>query len=103
MAKIAATTYNPTEKANPFVEIVAPFVQAGIDSAFQVTFDEADYKREKLLIQKAVNELGASAREVESEQGGEDGTVVSTFVIRPKRKAGKDVEPAADEQGDTVE
>lgn len=103
MAKIVATTYVPAEKANPFIEIVAPFVEAGIDTAFEVTFDEVDYKREKLMIQRAVNELGASAREVQCDARPEAGTIGSTFVIRPQRKARKAVEHDSAEPADLAD
>ena len=103
MAKIVATAYVPAEKANPFIEIVAPFVEAGIDTPFEVTFDEVDYKREKLMIQRAVNALGASAREVQCDARYEAGTLSSTFVIRPQRKARKAAEHDSVEQADLAD
>ena len=92
MAKITATTYEKpsvTEKLNPFIDHVKQFADAGIDTAFKVEFEADDYKAEKLLIQKAVNSHGFSAREVltdwtDEKQGKQP--VKSTFVIRPMRK-----------------
>lgn len=94
MARLAPAEYTkptPAEKPNPFVEAVRPFVEQGIDTAFAVEFEAKDYKAEKLLIQKAVNSLGFSTREVETTWDNENEptgktAVKSTFLIRPPRK-----------------
>lgn len=93
MAKLTATTYErptPSEKVNPYVDVVKQFTDKGIDAAFAVDFTADEYKAEKLLIQKAVNALGFSAREVKTTWAeGQSGKtpVKSTFVIRPARKS----------------
>lgn len=93
MAKITATDYvkpTATEKDNPFVELVKPFAEKGVDTAFAVEFTADEYKAEKLLIQRAANVHGYSAREVESTWDDElsgKSPVKSTFLIRPQRKA----------------
>ena len=104
MAKITATTYEKpavAEMPNPFIEHVKQFADAGIDTAFKVEFEADDYKAEKLLIQKAVNSHGFSAREVltnwtDEMQGKQP--VKCTFVIRParKRKADDAEQPAGE-------
>lgn len=76
------------EAPNPFIDVVKPFTDLGVDTAFPVTFDADNYNKEKLQIQKAVNAHGYSAREVERQGDPEkDKTITSTFVIRPKRKS----------------
>ena len=94
MAKLTAATYEkptPAEKPNPFITHVKQYTDKGIDTAFAVEFEADDYKAEKLLIQKAVNAHGFSAREVQTtwddENPAEGNTpVTSTFLIRPARK-----------------
>lgn len=92
MAKITATEYTPKTKAeapNPFIDALKPFADAGVDTAFRVEFDAGKYNTEKLQIQRAMNEHGFSAREVEVERDGEgdDAPILSaTFVVRPPRK-----------------
>jgi len=106
MAKITATTYvkpTPTEKDNPFVELVKPFAEKGIDTPFAVEFTADEYKAEKLLIQRAANVHGYSAREVETTWDDElsgKSPVKSTFLIRPQRKPRKGDEPQAKESDD---
>lgn len=92
MAKLKETTYEKpaaSAKPNPFLEIVAPFTNKGVGTAFAVEFDAADYKREKLQIQQAVKAQGYSAREVETDYKPDSVAekVHSTFLIRPERKA----------------
>lgn len=95
MAKLTATTYErptPAEKPNPFLDHVKQFTDKGIDTAFAVEFEADEYKAEKLLIQKAVNAHGFSAREVKTTWNDEKPVsgktaVHSTFVIRPARKS----------------
>lgn len=107
MAKITATEYvKPTasEAPNPFVEIVQPFAEKGIDTPFKVEFTAEEYKGEKLLIQKAANTLGVTAREVETDwdadkeyKGNE--AVTSVFLIRPQRKRkGETAQDSADKE-----
>lgn len=106
MAKITATEYvKPTaaEAPNPFTDTVKEFADKGIDTAFAVTFTAAEYKAEKLLIQRAANTLGVTAREVQTTWDGEKeykGTedVNSVFVIRPLRKRKGEGAAAADDQ-----
>jgi hypothetical protein len=90
MAKLAPATYEkPTtaEKPNPYVEGVKQYTDKGVDTAFQVTFDPGEYKSDKLLIQKAVNTHGFSAREVQTTYKDDDTVkVTSTFLVRPLRK-----------------
>ena len=92
MAKITATTYTkpvPAEKDNPFVEVLKPFAEKGIDTPFAVEFTADEYKAEKLLIQRAANAHGFSAREVETNWDDElsgKSPVKSVFLIRPQRK-----------------
>lgn len=103
MAKIIPSTYVkpvPAEKDNPFVELVKPFAAQGIDTPFDVVFDPKEYAAEKLLIQKAANVHGVSAREVEKpteEQLAGKADVKSTFLIRPQRKPRKGETPAETE------
>jgi len=95
MAKITETVYEkpaPVETPNPFIDVVKPYTDKGIDTAFAVEFDAKDYKAEKLQIQKAVNTHGFSAREVQTTWDADaeykgDEPIKATFVIRPKRKA----------------
>lgn len=102
MAKITATEYTkpvPAEKDNPFIEVVKPFAEKGIDTAFAVEFTADEYKAEKLLIQRAVNTHGFSAREVETTWDDElsgKSPVKSTFVIRPQRKRKGEGDTAAE-------
>lgn len=106
MAKLTATTYEkptPAEKPNPFVDAVKQYTDKGIDTAFAVEFTADEYKGEKLLIQKAVNAHGFSAREVQTTwEDGQTGktAVKSTFVIRParKRKGESDDAESADDK-----
>lgn len=107
MAKITASTYTrpvPEAKDNPFVEVLKPFAEKGIDTPFAVEFDGVDYKTEKKLIQLAANEYGFSAREVETDWDDEieQKTVKSTFLIRPKRapRGSKKSEAPATEAAD---
>jgi len=94
MAQFSEAKYEkkaPAEKPNPFVNVVKPFTDKGVDTAFAVEFTADEYKGEKLLIQKAVNVHGFSAREVETTWNDEKPPtgktpVKSTFVIRPPRK-----------------
>lgn len=90
MAKLAATTYvKPVaeEKPNPYIDGVKEYTDRGVDTPFKVTFDPGEYKAEKLLIQKAVNVHGFSAREVETTYNGDDtARVTSKFLVRPLRK-----------------
>lgn len=109
MAKFKPATYTrpaPVEKDNPFVEHLRPFAEKGIDTAFEVETTAAEYKADKIQIQKAVNILGFSAREVEntwddelapSYEGSEK--ITAKFLIRPRRKAkgeGDAEQPAAE-------
>ena len=104
MAQFKAAKYEkatPAEKPNPFVEVVKPFTDQGVDTAFTVTFEADDYKAEKLLIQKAVNVHGFSAREVESDWNDDEPQtgktpVHSTFLIRPARKRKADAAESAE-------
>lgn len=102
MAKITATDYvkpAPAEKDNPFVELVRPFAEKGIDTPFAVEFTADEYKAEKLLIQRAANVHGFSAREVKSTWDDElsgKSPVKSVFLIRPRRKARNADAEAAD-------
>lgn len=106
MAKLTATTYEkptPAEKPNPFVDAVKQYTDKGIDTAFAVEFTADEYKAEKLLIQKAVNVHGFSAREVQTTwEDGQSGKtpVKSTFVIRPPRKRKDDGSEDAPESDD---
>ena len=91
MAKIAASNYvkpAPVEKENPFIELVKPYTDKGLDTPFDVEFDADDYKAEKLQIQAAVNKHGFSAREYVTDYVEDSGqkSVKSTFLIRPMRK-----------------
>lgn len=91
MAKITATEYTrptPEAKDNPFVAMLEPFAEQGVDTPFAVEFAADEYKAEKKLIQLAANEHGFSAREVETDWDEEldQKTVKSTFLIRPRRK-----------------
>jgi len=95
MAKLTPATYEKPvrdEAPNPFIDVVQPYTDKGIDTAFAVEFEAKDYKAEKLQIQKAVNAHGFSAREVvtnwdaDAEYKGNE-AIKATFVIRPKRKA----------------
>lgn len=104
MAQFKAASYektSPAEKPNPFIDVVKPYTDKGVDTAFAVTFDADDYKAEKLLIQKAVNANGYSAREVETDWNADDPQtgktpVHSTFLVRPARKRKSDAEGAAE-------
>lgn len=108
MAKLTATTYEkpaPVEAPNPFVDAVKQYTDKGLDTAFKVEFTADEYKAEKLLIQKAVNKHGFSAREVETSWTDEltgKAPVTSVFMIRPARKRkGEDAE--APESVDSAE
>ena len=107
MAKLTATTYErptPVEKPNPYTDHVKQFTDKGIDTAFAVETTADEYKADKLLIQKAVNVHGFSAREVQTTwEDGQSGKtpVKATFVIRPARKSkAADESPAEDGASD---
>lgn len=104
MAKLTSTTYTkpaPVEKENPFLDAVKGYTDKGVDTAFAVEFAAEDYAAEKLLIQRAVNAHGFSAREVQTDASddkkGKD-VIKSTFLIRPARKSKGEAEstPEAD-------
>lgn len=92
MAKFSETKYVPpvaTERPNPFIDALKQYADKGIGTAFQAEFIADEYKAEKLLIQKAVNAHGFSAREVQTNWDDELSgkfPVKSTFLIRPARK-----------------
>lgn len=102
MAKLTSATYEkptPEEKPNPFIDAVKQYTDKGIDTAFAVESTAGEYKAEKLLIQKAVNAHGFSAREVETTWSDEleDGDAVkSTFLVRPARKAKAETEAVSE-------
>lgn len=108
MAKLTAATYEkptPAEKPNPFVDAVKQYTDKGVDTAFAVEFEADDYKAEKLLIQKAVNVHGFSAREVETSWDEDKPVsgktpVKSTFVIRPARKRKGEADAAESAEAD---
>jgi len=89
MAKLTESKYVPPVEANPFLDAVKVYTDKGIDTPFDVEFTAAEYRSEKLLIQKAARELGFSVREVvttwDDELSGK-APVKSTFVVRPARK-----------------
>lgn len=104
MAKLTSATYSkpvPAEKENPYIEGVRQYTDKGIDTPFALETTADEYKADKLLIQKAVNVHGYSAREVETTfEDGQSGktAVKSTFLIRParKRKGSEDDNTSAD-------
>ena len=103
MAKIVAATFVkpvPAEKANPYIEDLKPFAEAGVDTAFAIETTAAEYASEKLLIQKAMNAHGFSAREVVKPDAELSGSskVSATFLVRPQRKAKAEAEAAEAEQ-----
>ena len=91
--KIAASKYvRPTadEKPNEYIPLVKQFTDQGIDTAFEITTTAGEYAADKLLIQKAVNAHGFSARVVVApeidDETDEKASVKATFVVRPARK-----------------
>lgn len=102
MAKIVAATYTrpaPVEKENPYVDDLKPFAEQGIDTAFAIETTADNYAAEKLLVQKAMNVHGFSAREVvkPDEELSGNAKVSATFLVRPQRKAKSESEqPAAE-------
>lgn len=109
MAKITPTEYKrpvPAEKDNPFVEVIKPYAEKGIDTPFAVEFTADEYKAEKKLIQLAANAHGYSAREVETNWDDElsgKTPIKSIFLIRPQRKARGKSEGDAATEADTAE
>lgn len=101
MAKVTKAEYirpASVEAHNEYIEILRPYAEAGEDTAFKVEFDShADYRATKLKIQKAMNTLGFTARQVATtftEDGDPEAPVESTFLVRPARKAKGDAENA---------
>jgi hypothetical protein len=107
MAKLSATTYEKPvqeEKPNPYIDGVKEYTDKGVDTPFKVTFDPGEYKSDKLLIQKAVNAHGFSAREVATTYADDDTVrVTSTFLVRPLRKRKGENQVADSGESATVE
>lgn len=98
MADVEFTTFEATEKPNPYVEAVENLAKAeDANAAAAITVDVNDVQREQGLFQKAANKIGKTARlrhkdesNVKIEGKGDDavktGTVRLVFTLTEKHK-----------------
>lgn len=89
--EVSYTQPSKTEKPNPYIESLRPFADQGVDAAFAV--ETAKPAVDKILIQKALNAHGFSARAVDVLKAADTETVTITFLVRPLRKRKGDTEP----------
>lgn len=98
MADIEFTTFEATEKPNPYVEAVENLAKADdVNAAAAITVDVNDAQREQGLFQKAANKIGKTARlrmkdesnvtvKGEGEDAVKSGTVRLVFTLTEKHK-----------------